>query len=397
MEEKQREILQMHNIYKNAYCTVVLVPELDFTGLESHLPGYSAANIWAISQSDWIQRIWTLEEAFMSKRILFLGRNVHMWSHTSDNIVLSDSATAMFLRAVCTRSMKWNACIVLQYARKRISTKDHDRYFALANMFPEKMSDLNTSYKQPLQDLALWFYERLAIDDVSILYFGTPEHVDITEDAMVPERPEDISLPSWTGNKGLHVRWLFHTGEDISLESFGISAADYTVSGSSISLTCTSIAVSVQKQNTYDQSPKRWTWANWDMLDWTISSSSYNNLKFVATTGNNAYDRFRIGERYGMKGTHFLPLKKESSGTLVNDLSTPNIYGAVMSLTEDCEECTILVGVCYEDPCNRNFHVSPVIMRNADHYKAIGICLLFNVSNIFTNVVTKRKQKFIIK
>ncbi|KAI8137948.1 hypothetical protein BJV82DRAFT_325843 [Fennellomyces sp. T-0311] len=31
-EEKKREIKQMHTIYKNAYCTLILVPELDYTG-----------------------------------------------------------------------------------------------------------------------------------------------------------------------------------------------------------------------------------------------------------------------------------------------------------------------------------------------------------------------------
>ncbi|KAI8142128.1 hypothetical protein BJV82DRAFT_615642 [Fennellomyces sp. T-0311] len=397
-EEKQREIKQMHNIYKHAYCTVVLVPELEYTGLQSHLPGYNAVNIGAISKSEWITRAWTLEEAFMSKRLLFLGRNVHMWSHTSDNILLSETNTAMFLRAVCTRSMKWNACIALQYARKRTSTKEHDRYFALANMFHEKMSDLNTSYKQPLKDLALWFYERLAMDDISILYFGTPEQFDMdnTEDVIV-EGSEDTSLPSWTGIGGLHVRRLFTAGKHDTPECFGISAADYSVSGGSISITCTSIAVSIHNENMYDQSRELWARANSDILDWTISSASYNNLKFVVTTGVNMYDHFRISDAYGMRGTHFLPLKKKSSRTLVNDLSTPNIYGAVMSLTEYCSECIILFGVRYEDPHLKSCHVSPVIMRNGDYYKAIGICLLFNAPELFTNVVTRRKQNFIIK
>ncbi|KAI8142213.1 hypothetical protein BJV82DRAFT_579741 [Fennellomyces sp. T-0311] len=82
-EEKRREIMQMHSIYKNAYCALVLIPELDFTG---HMiqTGEYIANTRNIMETEWVKRVWTLEEAFMSKRMLFVGRNVHMWSHTSD-------------------------------------------------------------------------------------------------------------------------------------------------------------------------------------------------------------------------------------------------------------------------------------------------------------------------
>ncbi|KAI9243357.1 hypothetical protein BDA99DRAFT_577522, partial [Phascolomyces articulosus] len=63
-EEKQREIHNMHHIYENAYCTVALVPD------------YSRSNFAIIpSTKEYFKRLWTLEEAIKSKRILFVGRN----------------------------------------------------------------------------------------------------------------------------------------------------------------------------------------------------------------------------------------------------------------------------------------------------------------------------------
>ncbi|KAI8142991.1 heterokaryon incompatibility protein-domain-containing protein [Fennellomyces sp. T-0311] len=71
-DEKLREIKNMHKIYENARCTLVLIPELKVAT--------STANINAIPESNWSKRMWTLEEAYVSKSMLFVGQNAHLWS-----------------------------------------------------------------------------------------------------------------------------------------------------------------------------------------------------------------------------------------------------------------------------------------------------------------------------
>ncbi|KAI9272745.1 hypothetical protein BDA99DRAFT_533583 [Phascolomyces articulosus] len=62
-KEKQREIRKMHRLYENAYCTVALVPD------------FSRERTLHTSEQQYIKRLWTLEEAIMSKKLLYVGRN----------------------------------------------------------------------------------------------------------------------------------------------------------------------------------------------------------------------------------------------------------------------------------------------------------------------------------
>ncbi|KAI9251464.1 hypothetical protein BDA99DRAFT_541452 [Phascolomyces articulosus] len=66
-DEKQHEICNMYHIYENAYCTVALVPD------------YSKSRCLNESEQQYFKRLWTLEEAIKSKRLLFVGRDKHQW------------------------------------------------------------------------------------------------------------------------------------------------------------------------------------------------------------------------------------------------------------------------------------------------------------------------------
>ncbi|KAI8137127.1 hypothetical protein BJV82DRAFT_583938 [Fennellomyces sp. T-0311] len=53
-EEKQEEIKKMHKIYKHAYCTLVLIPELEFIG--EYLENTPIVLFDKIMQSEWVKR-----------------------------------------------------------------------------------------------------------------------------------------------------------------------------------------------------------------------------------------------------------------------------------------------------------------------------------------------------
>ncbi|KAI8144017.1 hypothetical protein BJV82DRAFT_74360 [Fennellomyces sp. T-0311] len=64
-DAKVQEIRQMHLIYHHARCTLVLIPELNTRKDQNNA---DIANIDVIPESEWSKRIWTLEEAYMSKK-----------------------------------------------------------------------------------------------------------------------------------------------------------------------------------------------------------------------------------------------------------------------------------------------------------------------------------------
>ncbi|KAI8137147.1 hypothetical protein BJV82DRAFT_718415 [Fennellomyces sp. T-0311] len=201
-DEKRREIRRMHKIYSHAQCTVVLVPELRANNLRLS-DGSNYTDIRKIATSEWSKRAWTLEEALMSRRMLFIGQDVHLWSYILDRNKLGQGIGhsdigQRFLYAICTTTTKYMASTVLWHARRRTSSKQHDRVFALANLFPETIKDLIFDYKQPLFDAMLSFYSLLAQKDPSILCFGVPFHHQYDEDHYFARKDENL-LPSWSG------------------------------------------------------------------------------------------------------------------------------------------------------------------------------------------------------
>ena len=85
---KSKEIKEMHNIYRNARYTIVMVPEVKIYdpahfGYEVTRYGHEAQRrvIRDIMRSQWWERSWTLEEVMMSKRILVVGTDTNLFQH----------------------------------------------------------------------------------------------------------------------------------------------------------------------------------------------------------------------------------------------------------------------------------------------------------------------------
>ncbi|KAI9271955.1 hypothetical protein BDA99DRAFT_534424 [Phascolomyces articulosus] len=147
-EEKHHEIRNMHHIYENAYCAVALVPD------------YTRQEDLSSREQQYFKRLWTLEEAVKSKRLLFVGRDEHGWA---DKVC--------YEMHQLTNSPKLSVSQILYHAHQRRSTKDHDRVFALIHLFPEFIDKIKIDYDQPFEDLMIQFYGLLAKKDISIFVF----------------------------------------------------------------------------------------------------------------------------------------------------------------------------------------------------------------------------------
>ncbi|KAI9250190.1 hypothetical protein BDA99DRAFT_575536, partial [Phascolomyces articulosus] len=123
-EERRREIRNMHRIYGNAYCTVALAPD------------YSEKYNLNIKQ-EYFKRLWTLEEIKKSKRLLFVGKNIHMWEKD-----ITGGSIYPLIKPLSELSVNE----VLYHAHQRTSTKEHDRVFALINLFPEFIDQENDTH-----------------------------------------------------------------------------------------------------------------------------------------------------------------------------------------------------------------------------------------------------------
>ncbi|KAI8137908.1 heterokaryon incompatibility protein-domain-containing protein [Fennellomyces sp. T-0311] len=395
-EQKQCEIQQMHKIYSNSACVVVLLPEF-----QAETKG--RANLASVGHAEWFKRTWTLSEAFMGRQhpLLVVGRDIYAWSRAQLWGYPRFGDAANFLSGMYSRESMFfelNAAIILLRARKRTTTLPHDHYFALANMLPDKMSDLSLTYDQPLEDLAAQFYERLAKDDLSILYFGMAYDPD-EEQARIM-RTEDDKLPSWTGVHGLHIRDLFDYENDDGYTPKIDCHSDYSVTGSTMHITSTSIPVSIERDGGQSQDYELWKLEKIERHSLPVRTSKH--LTFVRT-----FDEYgtvhHYTSYYGLKSTHFLPLKKED-GVVINTSSSPDLYGGQLSLVEECSEGIILSGVSYRSSFGkftdrymiRNVVISPVIRKDDDHYKAIGLCFL-PADAEFSDIDITTKQTFVVK
>lgn len=110
------------------------------------------------------------------------------------------------------KNFKLDAATILHYAHTRTSTKERDRVFALANIFPDVMKNITIDYSQEVQELAIQFYIILAKMYLSILCFGQHEDYGIIfnninnskKQCQVPI--QKFNLPSWTGVYGEHLK-----------------------------------------------------------------------------------------------------------------------------------------------------------------------------------------------
>ncbi|KAG2223394.1 hypothetical protein INT45_002889 [Circinella minor] len=202
---KHTEIENMHQIYRSAAYSVAMIPEMAIPeSVESfHEREVIEKCLIDICQSQWFKRMWTLEEAIMSNHIVFVGRNAHLWNaariffgagfflsvpmgHVEDLFELFTNSTP-------------SANVALRQAHVRVTTKEHDRAYALANVFAD-IIEVKVNYDIPALSAISNFYSDLIENDLSVLCFGKSRY-DYNSTLR-----EYYDLPSWTGIHGCHFR-----------------------------------------------------------------------------------------------------------------------------------------------------------------------------------------------
>ncbi|KAI8143091.1 hypothetical protein BJV82DRAFT_669221 [Fennellomyces sp. T-0311] len=410
-DAKMKEIKQMHNIYKNARCTIALIPEFRWIRRR----GTMGPDLKVIPTSQWCQRIWTLEEAYVTKNIVFLGSNVHLWG----NVNLIWSLGASVIKTPNDELKKWWASTALWYARNRTSSKAHDRIFAMANIFPEVMDGISFNYKQPLLELMVRFYRALAQRDKSILLFGALDDSDPKDQIAAVRRREASLLPSWTGASGAHISHY-----DLRTY-FEIMTPRYTISGDSMRLTSSFVVAriedpsAVEKPDGFDDPErnrpvkatmgadgkiiipeiKRCTLTG-DGLPGTafkfesvvqLLTGGSSELIFVTATSESQVTLAK-SRRFGLKMTHILPLAVKEN-VPINTLTRPEYYGGFLSLTEECSECRILFEPSFVG--DWQYIIYPVVKKDKGCYKSIGVCVID--THLSYDSIIQRKQIFHIK
>ena len=90
-DDKDKKHDEIRQIYSNAYCTIVLVPELQAYPPKPIDGSFSWDTRYGLDQSSiletqWMSRIRSLEETIMSSEILFIGRNAHIWLYQTSDV-----------------------------------------------------------------------------------------------------------------------------------------------------------------------------------------------------------------------------------------------------------------------------------------------------------------------
>ncbi|KAI8138781.1 hypothetical protein BJV82DRAFT_629777 [Fennellomyces sp. T-0311] len=390
-DAKMQEIQQMHLIYKNAYCTLVLMPELKIIGKSRF--GRRFANPDVIAKSEWCKRAWTLEEAYMSRDMLIVGNDVYIWS---DRIATPlTTATGNYMSSLKEKD-KWKASTALRYAKTRTSSKAHDRVFALANIFPELKDCIAFGYDQPLLDLMVQFYGHLAQNDLSILCFGKLLVTDIDNDILSEAQwAEADLLPSWTGAKGHHVtqQWFNQDAE---------MRAIYYIDERFMHMKCTCVPLRINRLA--DESMHRLEedcYLSHSFMTGRMSPESDTSgddgipahLTF-AKMPSSAKDQYWETTNYDLQATHILPIKKEEAGW-INTLSSPTDIGGCLSLIDDEQaEYLILSDVCFRSSPYR-YSCYPVVAKNGNYFKSVGVCFL--TPNIEITFDLKTTQRIVIE
>ncbi|KAI9262407.1 hypothetical protein BDA99DRAFT_511123, partial [Phascolomyces articulosus] len=91
----------------------------------------------------------------------------------------------------------------LRQAHFRTSSKEHDKIFSLANIFPEIFKKMEIDYKINVMTAFQYFYRTMVTKDLSILCFGSNLRVKGT--ILRLSTMMNHHLPSWTGVSGTHL------------------------------------------------------------------------------------------------------------------------------------------------------------------------------------------------
>ncbi|KAG2224563.1 hypothetical protein INT45_004408 [Circinella minor] len=416
-EEKHRELRHIHQIYSSAYYTIALVPEFSIkiksTKERKRLSEQdNAADLYCnfldaldeISTAQWSKRLWTLTEAIKSHQLVYVGRNIHVYS---DQVVPG----IKYISQMKQRFEHWNVNTVLFYAHKRISTNDHDRVFALANLFPDVMEKLSIDYNQSLEELMIRFYERLAKRDITILFFGTlnqckdkgalfqniNDNNNDSNNKAIDGSKNTFQhlyneLPSWTGVAGEHR--LFEWGETIT------SFKNYDVVGRIMRVTCTSITrdeTSYEEELTVkyeDLPPLPSDGRNSDPELWITTqlpgqSCSKNVRLHPSYYDINEDDLLSISNEL-RKLSKFMPItKKKLRWSKVVEIACSIEFDLTEDIDDGSDDCIILSGIDFSSNYYSHFRKRyyPVIKKQNNYFKVIGTCRIFKPEYFFSDCI----------
>ncbi|KAI8138217.1 hypothetical protein BJV82DRAFT_632169, partial [Fennellomyces sp. T-0311] len=324
MEHSDSE--QILSAYSHAYYTIVLIPELRVDQSESSFP-----DIGQIEGSEWWKESSNMKQASMSKRLLFVGSNVHVWWYTIAfsnmwaikyetlflnifntmvNPIPVQKEVLQHFPAIYKKSKvlvsKINASKILWQVHGH---KDpHERMFALANLYPDIMGNINRSHDQPLEDLIASLYKLLGRMDASILFFGRPD-ADESTSTVIQQESNNI-FPSWAGFDGVHVPQL-----PMSNKSIRTLFNKYKMDGNRMYVTSVGVTVSISPSTSDDGEDVSTLDDIYDDDDEDRSNSvkvtlsNSNCLTFVSMANKKLW---RLTNLYGLRATHWLPVRKEA-------------------------------------------------------------------------------------
>ncbi|KAI8144341.1 hypothetical protein BJV82DRAFT_712323 [Fennellomyces sp. T-0311] len=343
-DERQEEIRETPQIYRHAYCTLILVPELNVTESDIELVGkMRTAKVDAISKSVWIKRI-----------------NAYMWSNVAAIKVKSIyEVSGRILYNMCKKPLQWNASAALFHAKDRKTSVPHDRTFALVNLFPEVVKDIDmvTDYKQDPLDLLIQFYTALARKLLSILYFGMPAN---TVDEDETRWPKDDALSSWAGAAGIHIPHLPSTGWPPRTGFIG-----HNVHHRLLFLKSTGVSIPVEtlpEQCDRSDNDVHINWSHaWERSIKVGLPSKASITAIMSMAGSES-----ITKHFGLKISHRLPISKGKKAVWFDTSASPNYTELYLSLTDNAfTECVILTSILFEIgelyKGSRRFKAYPVV------------------------------------
>ncbi|KAI8150343.1 heterokaryon incompatibility protein-domain-containing protein [Fennellomyces sp. T-0311] len=350
-EQKLQEIQQMHRIYSNARYTVVIVPEMeiadDMDCSRYIRPGVTIARakvMTEVIESQWWKRSWTLLEMVMSKRMLLVGSNTHVWQEklNSQSAFLGDEFG--FMLAFDTKQYK-STNHILSHAHGRTSAIEHDKFLAMANILHDVIRDLPFSYDNTISTIANSLYRQIAEHDLSILCFGLCRKIPGAP--FSSKRTMDAyRLPSWAGANGYHIP---HETIVVSL----LESEHFVDENMALHLNGRYRIVRPIRFEQQDQ------WSDGELLErfQKHHANRATQTPLPAFQTPPSMDENRLDMFYATVGCYSTHYYMEGSDD--------QVIPVLLSLTEDCDQDVILLPILF-DCCGTSG--TPMVMRHAHVY-----------------------------
>ncbi|KAI9264083.1 hypothetical protein BDA99DRAFT_48016 [Phascolomyces articulosus] len=385
----------MHKVYNNAGYTVAIIPEVhihdpkDFDIINpafGRIGAITVALIRMVGKSLWRKRSWTLEETMSSKRILVIGTDTHFWQHsfhTCDTPTTSDPfSLRMMLDFANQQQGGGSVNQALNQAHFRTSSKEHDKIFSLANIFPDMFKNMEINYEIDIKATFHHFYRTIATIGLSILCFAS-NLVYYGKESRV-NTMKNHNLPSWTGVSGYHLdRRVTTTTTWLQPQH---SICDDML-----------LHISTKYYRTLSVVPYDWgcfSPLSHDKHQWNQQIYKFDK-RWIAKSGSNTVEEDTAIIDWAIKMTNV------SGGFATHyyqPQDAPVMQARPLSLTENCDECIILPillksygllfkveelpSLCLSDGYTYDYFL-PVIKKYVDaangtkeRYKAIGIYYL---------------------